>query len=392
MYRLKYLIYICLGVFLSTSCTEDIPGPLYGGGDKPGKVTNVTVENRPGGARINYQIPNSKDLLYIKAVFESPTGHVREVKSSMYVDSLIIEGLGNTNVRAVELYAVSRSEVVSEPETVYIEPLTPPVYTIAQSIVAESDFGGLSLVYANALKHDVVIEVMKKENDEWISIDAHYTNLKTGFFIVRGQNAEPTEFGVVVRDRWKNRSDTSSTFLTPLFETKLNNPTQVTILPGDYNLYYLTYNYARLFNGVIVGNDYMGTNLASPASDLPQSFTMDFGAPKKFSRLKYWMRQTDQYGHFNYASPEKWEIWGTNTLTNDWEQWTKIMDCEAIKPSGLPLGQVNAVDRAASLAGLDYNFPPGTPAYRYIRWRTTKTFSNLAAVQIAELAFYGSDN
>lgn len=392
MYRLKHLIYICIGIFLSTSCTEDIPGPLYKGGDQPEKISNITVENRPGGARINYQVPAIKDLLYVKAVFEYPVGHVREIKSSMYVDSLIIEGIGNTNARTVELFAVSRSETVSEPEIVHIHPLTPPVQTIAASLVTNSDFGGLSVVYENAMRYDIVIEIMKKQNGKWININAHYTNNKAGFFSVRGQDAEPTEFGLFVRDKWKNKSDTISIMLSPLFEMKLASPTWVNSLASDYNDFYLASTaYSYLFNGIIGANDYMGTRLASPQSDLPQSFTMDFRNPKKFSRLKYFMRQSDQYGNFSYASPEKWEIWGTNELTDDWDQWTKIMDCEAIKPSGLPIGQWTAADRALSAAGLDFNFPADTPPYRYLRWKTNKTFENIHAVQISELEFYGSD-
>lgn len=392
MYRLKYsIVYIGISFFLCTSCQEEILGPLSKEGTPAGKVSNVTVENRPGGALLKYQVPDSEDLLYVKAVFEYPAGNTREVKSSMYVDSLIIEGIGNTQERIVSLYAVSRSEKASEPTEVTIQPLTPPVQLIANTIVPDTDFGGLSLTYENILKYDVVIEVLKNINGEWQNIQSHYTNNKNGGFSVRGQAAIPSEFGIFVRDRWGNRSDVIIQNITPLQEIKLPSPNWINSLADDYNQFYLTYNYGYMFDGIISASNYAGTLLQSPQSDLPQSFTLDFRKPTKISRFVYWMRHHDTNGRYSYASPEKWEIWGTNELTNDWDQWTLISEYIAVKPSGSPLNVLTALDRETADAGLNFDLPAGTPAYRYIRWRTTKTFGSLNAVQISELAFYGSD-
>lgn len=391
MHIINYILYIGVVLLLCSACTEDIPGPLSDAGSQPDQVSNVTVESRPGGAKLRYQVPDNEDLLYVKAVYEFPKGNFREVRASMYVDTLIIEGIGNTEVRPVSIYAVSRSEKVSEPVVVDILPETPPVETVAASLEANATFGGLTVFYDNVLRYSIVIEVMKKVAGEWIIIDSHYTNNNSGLFAVRGQAAEPAEFGIFVRDRWSNRSDTVVSELTPLYEIQLPAPTWLNSLASDYNQFYLNNHYGRMFDGITTPGNYAGTLLSSPASDLPSSFSLDFGAPVTFSRFKYWMPQSDQYGTFSYASPEKWQLWGTNTLADDWEQWTLISEYTAVKPSGAPTGTLTDLDRQTAYAGLDFDFPIGTPPYRYIRWRTTKNFGSLSAVQITELAFFGTN-
>lgn len=378
-----------MGYFSLLACKEEMPTALTGDGNAPGKVTNVVVENRNGGAKLNYSLPNDDNLLYVKALYEYPKGTTKEVRASAYVDSLIIEGIGDTEELEVSLYSVSRSEKVSAPLKVAIQPLTPSVQLVASSLDVNADFGGFSVHFLNENSHDIVIEILRSVDGEWTNLDAYYTNSKEGLFTIRGQEAELSRFGFFVRDKWRNKSDTATIELTPLYEIELPAPTPITILPGDYNLHYNNFHYGYMFDGSISPGNYMGT-LLTGTSNLPLSFTLDFGSPTKFSRLRYWMPQSDATV-FNYASAETWEIWGSNELIDDWGQWTKIMDCRAVKPSGsgTPL---TAEDRELAARGLDFNFPAGTESYRYIRWKTTKTFGGLNAVQISELAFYGGSN
>ncbi|HWK57096.1 MAG TPA: DUF5000 domain-containing lipoprotein [Parapedobacter sp.] len=385
---IKY-IYFSAACILLLACKEETPTVLNEGGDAPGVVSDVVVENRNGGAKLSYLLPVADNLLYVKAVYEYPSGNVREVKASAYVDSLVIEGIGDTDELEVSLYAISRSEKASSAVKVSIQPMTPPVQLVSSSLNVSADFGGFVVDFMNQSGAEIVIEVMKNTGGDWTSLDAYYTKSKHGVFTVRGQDAEPSQFGFFVRDKWKNKSDTVLVGLTPLYEIELPAPTPITILPSDYNLHFSNLHYGYMFDGIVSDNNYMGT-LAAEAAIFPLSFTLDFGTPTKFSRFVYWMRQGD--GHiYNYCSPEDWEIWGTNELTDDWAGWTKIMDCKAVKPSG-PGATLTAEDREVAAKGLDYSFPPGTPEYRYIRWRTKKVFGGLPAVQISELAFFGGNN
>ena len=385
MRSIRYIIYSIIGSVLLNGCTEEMPAPITNEGDQPGQVSGISVENRPGGAMLKYTLPGDDDLLYVKAVYEYPAGHQREVRASMYVDTLVIAGIGDTNELEVELFSVSRSEKVSTPVVTMIQPLTPPVRLIQSSLDIESAFGGILVSFENAHRIDAVIEVLKKGPEGWLPIESFYTNSDSGFFAVRGQEAEMTEFALYIRDRWRNKSDTMVVSLTPIFEVELEDPTPITSLPGDYNLHFGNLNYGYLLDENL--NNYMGT-LLTATSLFPLSFTLDFETPTKFSRLTYWMRGGDAH-IFNYATPDEWEIWGSNELTDDWSKWTKIMDCVAEKPSGGALGVLTAADREAAAAGLDFTFPTDTPPYRYIRWKTKSTFGSLNAVQIAELAFFG---
>ena len=389
MKRFKQLIYLSIGLFSLLACEEEVPTALTGDGNAPGKVSNVTIENRNGGAKLTYSLPDDANLLYVKAVYEYPKGNVREVRASAYVDSLVIEGIGDTQELGVSLFSVSRSEKVSESVQVTILPMTPPVQLVAASLEVSPEFGGISVHFLNERRQDIIIEILKKVDGDWTNLDAYYTNSKQSLFTIRGQEATPTEFGLYVRDKWKNKSDTLLVELTPLYEVQLPSPTPVTILPNDYNQHYAGLDYTYMFDEVVSDGNYMGT-LLTENSNLPLSFTLDFGSPAKFSRFRYWMRQGDAY-IYNYASPETWEVWGSNELTADWENWTKIMDCRAVKPSG-PGTPLTAEDRELAARGLVFPFPAGTEPYRYIRWKTMRTFGALNAVQISELAFYGGGN
>lgn len=392
MFSLKNLAAICLLALLAPACSKtDGPAPLSKSGNPPGPVTDVRVENLPGGARLKYSLPEDDNLLYIKAVYEFPEGNKREVKASLYGDSLIIDGIGSTSEMEVQLYAVSRSEKLSQPVIVKIQPLTPPVQLTGATLTLREDFGGVIAGFENSKEADLVISIIRKDGDEWVPIENYYTKKKSGSFNARGQASESTVFGVFVKDRWNNRSDTLVATLKPLFEEKLPPPVPITTLYNDYNKHYSIHNYTYLFDGIAAPGNYMGTFLNSPESKLPQSFTMDFKKPTTFSRLKYWsVMATGNY--FNAGTPEKFEIWGTNTLEADYSYWTKIMDCVAVKPSGKPLGQLTQEDIDVSTTGLDFSFPSNTQPkpYRYLRWKTTKNFGSVDYIQMSEATFWGS--
>ncbi|HMI05438.1 MAG TPA: DUF5000 domain-containing lipoprotein [Pedobacter sp.] len=389
MYDLKNFIVICLMAVFITACKEDLPQSISKEGATPRPVTNVVVKNLPGGATLRYKSPDSEDLLYVKAVYEFPKGNIREVKASMYIDSLTIDGIGNTDELDVKLFTISRSEAFSEPVTVKIKPLTPPVKLAGETLSLIEDFGGVTASFENKTESNLVITIVLKDGNEWLPIETYYTNRRAGSFSARGQEAKEQIFGVFIKDRWNNRSDTLKASLTPIFETRLPAPESITSLYNDYNQHYLTFRYTYLFDGIVSFANYVGT-LLTATSKLPLSFTIDFKVPTQFSRFKFWMRGGGNNYDFNFGAPEKWEVWGANELDADWSKWTKILDCTAIKPSGAILGVLTTEDLEAAKAGLDFQFPLNTPKYRYLRWKTTKNFGSVDYVQFSELTFWGN--
>src|SRR5690606_24162556 len=106
----------------------------------------------PGGARVTYSIPDDQTILYVKAVFESHMGQEREVKSSVYKNYIDLDGFGDTNEYTVKLFAVNRSEIQSEPIECKVQPLTPPIYDVFESLEASEDFGGVNTKFTNELQ------------------------------------------------------------------------------------------------------------------------------------------------------------------------------------------------------------------------------------------------
>lgn len=120
----------------------------------------------------------------------------------------------------------------------------------------------------------------------------------------------------------------------------------------------------------------------------PQHFTIDLGTTAALTRMMYWPKAVS--GDSYTTTPRYFEIWGSNDPDPDggWENWTKILDGEYVKPSGLPGSEYTPEDRAYSLAGIEYTFPEETPPYRYIRFKTLELWEG-GNVNIYEITWYG---
>jgi hypothetical protein len=92
----------------------------------------------------------------------------------------------------------------------------------------------------------------------------------------------------------------------------------------------------------------------------------------------------------------KFEVWGTSdpTATTDpdsWEGWTKIMDCESIRPSGATEGGApTAEETEYMLAGEEWEVPNEAPKFRYWKIKSVQTWSNSMALFINEISIWGS--
>ncbi|SEP38141.1 protein of unknown function [Mucilaginibacter sp. OK283] len=386
MKKILLMCLVSLAVLGLNSCKQDKLEPVTKDGVAPGPVTGVSVENLHGSAKISYALPNDADLLYIRAVYTTKQGAVRETKVSRYNSNLTVVGFGDTDAYQVTLYAVDKSENVSAPTVVTVHPLTPSVSLVRDSLVVSPDFGGINVKFVNATEESLAIVVLANDSlKQFVPINTDYTSLKKGDFSTRGLPATPTKFGIFVRDRWGNLSDTLIVTVTPLFEQLLDRTKMKGIvLPTDAPLGYGG-NIAGLFDGNV--ND--GYYHTGDASRMPQQFTFDMGVTAKLSRLVWFMRPGFFYTLHN---PRVVEIWGSNNPNPDGSydsSWTLLVSHTQIKPSGLPEGQLSQADIDAALAGETVTFPLNTPKVRYIRFKTLKNWSNGSYVNFYELMMYG---
>lgn len=146
------------------------------------------------------------------------------------------------------------------------------------------------------------------------------------------------------------------------------------------------------FEGTVSGSG--GWYRTATNSGVPNQVTIDMGVRAKLSRFILWQRGTVNEHNLLYAnaSPNKFELWGSNDPTPDgnYSSWVKLADCEIIRPSGLTPGQaVTAEDVAAAKAGHEYSIPEDAPAVRYIRIRVTETFENQPQFFIGNIGVFG---
>lgn len=400
MHTIKICLISGLLMFLFTACKEDQIGPMDENDDTPpSPVTNASVENMPGAAQISYELPDDSDLQYVKAVYQINDGTTRETKSSQYNNSLNVVGFGDSQQYNVELYAVDRSENESEPVTVTVEPLTPPVVSVSQSLNVQEDFGGIHVAFNNENEGDIVIFVITKEdNGDWISAGDLYTSQIEGDFNIRGYEAEPRTFGVYVRDRWENYSDTLMVEAVPLFEEELDKTQFKTVhLPGDTEPYSSAWIMSNLWDNSYSSTGWHSTTNIEEGAVLPMTITMDMGVKAKLSRMKTWQRFGGGNGFlYEHHNLKHAEIWGSNDPAQDgsFDGWTKLTEFESVKPSGSPLGEITNEDVEYASAGEDATFPIDAPPVRYIRFKIIETWSSAPGTiggytNIMEMTFWG---
>ena len=386
--KMKYnlfLLTIALGIFIY-SCDEEPIGQVPIDSVPPGVVSNVQVENIPGGALLTYNLPDDEDLLYVKAVYSLKDGVTSEVKASLYTDTLKIEGFGDMQTRQVSVYAVDRSKNESEPVQTTIEPLEPSVLQIGKTLRLVEDFGGVHAYWENPNRAEVSVVITKKDhNDEFVPLEVFYTSLAVGDGAARGLDTLQSYFGFYVQDRWENRSEILYDTLVPLFEQQFDPVKFKEVnLPSDSPS-----DYGWIMSNIWDGNVGDQGFHTAPGVKWPQSFTFDLGITGKISRIKEYQRQDDWI--FRHGNIKKFEVWGatTDNLSDSWSSWTKLMDCESIKPSGLPLGQYSSEDQAWAAAGEEFINSPENPPVRYIRILVTENWSGGDFFHLSELEVFG---
>jgi hypothetical protein len=406
----KLILSLFLIVLMASCYKQEFHNPLYGDEGAPGPISNAVVKNIPGGAIIEYTLPDNENLLYVKAKYERQ-GKIVESKSSFYKKSILVEGLGDTLQREVKLYTVSRSEELSEPVSVIINPLAPAIQKVLSSLQIKESFGGMNINFQNPEStgekpYNIVIGIVGWDStlNEWQDVDAYYTGLSGGNFSVRGLAAVKRKFGFFVKDTWDNITDTIVQELTPIYEEQIDG-SKITYAKGKFPVPQIpplpigggpvlepgnlsSWPFDHLFDGEI-GNNGFHSNEKNP---IPAWFAMDLGKTIRLSRYKLWQRNSNGGYLYSHGNPHEWEIWGTNT-PNDVNSWVLLDHEIMVKPSGLPIGQVSNDDVAVAELGHEYEFPLTTPAVRYIGW---KLIDNWASIQgatgfmhISELRFWG---
>ncbi|MET7000040.1 DUF5000 domain-containing lipoprotein [Chitinophaga defluvii] len=387
-----YIPALLISYLLIGGCKEKPIAPVDNGAPAPAQVTNITVERLAGGVKLKYRLPDDKNLQYVKVTCEI-NGQIREAKSSLYQNYLELKGFGDTTEKVLKVYSVNAAERTSEPVLIKVRPLWPPVQETFASLQLDRDFGGATVKFDNPSEADINIVMLTTDsNGDWVTSDVAYTKKRSGYFSVRGYDTVARKFAVYIKDRWDNRSDTLEKELVPVYEKQLDRLKFYEYpLPTDEKAawnWWMPY----LWDGIIVNN----TNVDKPGfhtanGKWPQWFSFSIGVKAKLSRFRYWQRGS--WVSFSDRNVKKFEIYGSNNPNPDgsWDSWTKLLEGESVKPSGLPMGTNTAEDLALIGAGEEFVFPPGTPAVKFIRIKVLETWSGDDAFFIMQVAFWGAE-
>lgn len=467
-YKNLFFLFLINWIILSlSSCREDNGIEAARTGNKPAPLTNIKFNPIAGGARISYDLPTDPDLRYVMAEFNLENGTKLTAKSSVYENSVIVKGFAQIGQHDVVLRAVSVGDVMSDPVSIRVTTGEPSYITIANSFKNDENFratfGGANVVYENPFADNLVIRVFKREQDSttmqysWVRVNETYTKATSGIIRVRDQIGNPdpqaTQYALVVRDEWKNLSDTIIRTITPFKELQLTKRIVNRDTSIIRQIHYMDpmYKFTGSFsNGSNFSNpsffvfnnptgDYIYNNGAGPDNDpmamslfdgsptlgshptgddypsgggkqwwgtgapIPFSFTIDLGQEVQLSRIKMWPRvsaisNTSIYG---LTHIREFEVYGSNNPTRDgdWEAWTLIGTFTSFRPSGLAIGQNSTNDDITfAKRGEDFEVAwPDNSKFRYFRFKVTGTWDglrekvpgNAQTVAIGELRLFG---
>ena len=391
-----------------------IPAP------KPVEITGVS--KIPGGAVIRVKIPDDDNLKGVVAKYER-NGEMINTKISRYLDTLVVVGYADTLAHKVQVSAFNINEVTSTPVEVTINPLPAAVKTIDFNLI--ESFGGIKVhVMKNNSKADLAVCLLAdkdtaninlpNKSKKWVEVTTMFTASEDIYLPRRGLKDVKTIFGVYIRDRWGNKSDTLVKVLKPLQEINLDKKLFKYYNPGDDNSVSTNsslYPISALWDGSgVSASPYFYASTSS--NPMPQWVTIDLGVRAKLSRIGK-MARID-YAIWTGAHPRQFEFWGSMAPTGKVitsnehgfdDTWFKLGTFEQPRPSGYnPDGTVpssfTAEDREMFNTGTEFEMDNTVDIHaydelRYLRvvivntFTTWETKATVGQVQLGEITPFG---
>ena len=394
-------------------CGSDNPlglPPQHGNPPPPPVV--VSVDNLPGAAIIHFQAPEQYDLLAITATYEIH-GIERIVRASIFNNSLRVEGFGSIAPQTVMLRSVDNSRNESAPVAVTVNPLTPPVETIFETLEVRESFGGIRVNWENAEQNNIIVSVdVQDEFGVWNTVQNFFSSERYGTGTVRGLDPQETAFRVVIRDRWDNLSPRYNFVGTPWHEEQLPRRRfrEVLRLPGDVFVHGNLYVH-RMWNGnFVAAGEVFHTRVPTPAElELNATFTLapqppdgavtfDLGQLAQLSRFRLWQRRgTNHQFSFQHNNIRRYSVFGATEITDAMREtgsldyWIHLIDVVGHRPSGGGIGApLTQEDRDFADMGEEIEIPIEAPPVRFIRiLMEAPSWGGGSIFQIQEIEFWG---
>lgn len=362
----KYsFIMVALALFCSFSACKKKDGQKAW---TPGPIEGYTVMPINGGATITYNIPRDPDILYVMAEY-TRNGKVFTEKSSVYKNSLTIEGFNTTNKVKVTLYKVNKREQKSEPFELEFTPLKSLVSIAKDSLKMEPGFGGIEASWSNPKVTELGVRLMVlDENNKLVTKEMYYSSTKDEKHAFRGFEHKEYTFAIAFEDKWGNSSDTTYFTTTPFFET---------LIPKPYADYRSSIPYDNTSNLSGASSHVWGTLydnivntsghgwLSAPGSS-GLSITFDMKQVVKLSRIVIWGYHINSpYGQVNIT---QWEGWGIKKI-----DFTKLTDLPYwLDETSVRNGAIHGVDPTTVLPARTFK-----DDWEYLGWHAITRYDKM---------------
>jgi len=420
----KYIFIIILNAvaFGIYSCQDTAVGDT----NPPGQVTNVEFTPQYGGGYFTYTIPSDADFLYTRAEYTIDTGVKISKTSSVYSDTLFIEGFGQQKEYEVQIFSVDRNNNHSSPVIMKVTPLEPTTLAVLETVQVQPGFSSLVVDWENDQRKNITIYVNVTVG-ETEATKIYASNLANDRFMIDNLEGLPHSVNVYIRDTYENQTQTREFGqITPLTDGAISKDQwsflRNNLLYGDkwdydsnpdpfeqepLEEYRTTWRDDSMKNAretyyegrieKFWDNEYdyepkLNLNYfhTGPQS-YPFSYFIDMGREIKGSRFKIWQRNAwgMLYGGENV---EIWEIWISDDKDPSdgiFDGWELVGRYRIVQPSNVIEARNEARD------GHEYLFYPENPRFtkpfRYLRYKAIKQFGGGNSGCASEITVFGTE-
>jgi len=424
---MKYIYYFSTFLLFTTllllnSCDNADTGDVT----SPAQITNVVFTPQYGGGYFTYTIPDDADFLYTRAEYTIDTGQKISKTSSVYSDTLFIEGFGQEKEYEVKIFSADRNSNESKPIITKVIPLAPTTANVLESVVVQPGFSSIVLDWENTMRQNVTIFVEVVVGDAKAT-KIYASNLENDRFTIENLSGVPHSVKVYIKDNYDNQTEVKDFGqLTPLMDGPISKK-QWSFL-RDQLLYGNKWDYAsspdpfqqqplKEFLGTYRSDSLKNARMTyyegriekfwdneydyEPKLNLnyfhtgpqsyPFSYFIDMGREIKGSRFKIWQRNAwgMLYGGENV---EIWDIWISDDKDPSdgvFDGWEYVGRYKIVQPSSV----IEARNKARN--GHEYMFYPENPRFtkpfRYLRYKGIKQFGNANSGCTSEITVYGTE-
>lgn len=390
-----------VSAFLQSCKEEDVKDTT-----PPGMVTGVTYKATSGGAILKFTAPNDNDLLYVKASYTNSLGREVFKVTSIFSDSIEIDGFNDETPKQVKICAVDKSNNESAPVVIEVTPLKSYIYTVLETLEMKADLGGVRVKWRNPMAKTVFVNVFYnnggKESQRILS-----SSLDTTSLMIRGLDPLLYDFSIVVEDFNGNKTTKREIgSYKPLLEQKIDKKSWTIVQNLSVDGDKWEGKLVNFFDDVIdtkevnTDNSYFIISRDDNGGMLkwPLDIVIDLNKTVIINRFVVWQRafaykNAEQNGvsvDYLYYKPENMKSFNVS-VSNDKVVWIPLV----FHDIGDPLdanGNIPAAKIKEALDGHEINLGNVSMPFRYFKFSILSNYGSESDVYGSEITLYGLDN